>query len=68
MVKESSHARIAKGGPATPSNQPRALYLNELWKALAAEDRRRALTALSQIIAKQLQPPPRVKEVGHESC
>ena len=36
-----------------------ALYLNQLWKALADEDRRRTLTTLSQIVAKQLQPPPR---------
>jgi hypothetical protein len=68
VVKESSHAWIAKGGPATPLIPPRTLHLNELWKALADEDRRRALTALSQIVAKQLQPPPRAKEVGNESC
>jgi hypothetical protein len=42
------------------------LYLNQLWKALADEDRRRTLTTLSQIVAKQLQPPPDAKEVAHE--
>lgn len=56
-----------KGGPkAAPSNPPTALYLNQLWKALTDEDRRRTLTALSQIVAKQLQPPPDAKEVEHE--
>jgi hypothetical protein len=42
------------------------LYLNELWKTLAAEDRRRTLATLSQIVAKQLQPPPLEKEVANE--
>jgi len=66
-VKEYSHARIAKGAPSTaPSKPPAALYLNQLWKALADEDRRRALLALSQIVAKQLRPPPQAKEVAHE--
>jgi hypothetical protein len=42
------------------------LYLNQLWKALTDEDRRRTLATLSQIVAKQLQPPPGAKEVAHE--
>jgi hypothetical protein len=42
------------------------LYLNQLWKALADEDQQRTLTTLSQIVAKQLQPPPEAKEVAHE--
>jgi hypothetical protein len=42
------------------------LYLNQLWTALPEEDRRRTLTALSQIVAKRLQPPPGEKEVEHE--
>jgi len=49
-----------------PSSHPRALYLNQLWKALTDEDRRRTLTTLSQLVAKQLQPPPGAKEVEHE--
>lgn len=65
--KENIHARIAKKGlPTAPSKPPAALYLNQLWKALADEDRRRTLTTLSQIVAKQLQPPPDAKEVEHE--
>jgi hypothetical protein len=43
------------------------LSLKELWKALADEDRRQTLAALSRIIAKQLQPPPQEKEVAHEN-
>jgi hypothetical protein len=43
-----------------------ALYVNQLWKSLAVEDRRRTLTTLSQVVAKQLQPPPDAKEVMHE--
>jgi hypothetical protein len=66
-VKENSHARIAKGGPtAASSNPPAALYLNQLWKALTDEDRRRTLSTLSKIVARQLQPPPGAKEVEHE--
>jgi len=66
-VKENSHARIAKGGPtAVPSNLPAALYLNQLWTALPDEDRRQTLVTLSQIVAKQLQPPPIAKEVEHD--
>jgi hypothetical protein len=42
------------------------LYLNQLWKTLADEDRRRTLATLSQVVAKQLQPPPDAKEVAHE--
>jgi hypothetical protein len=42
------------------------LYLNQLWQALPDEDRRRTLTTLSQIVVKQLQPPPDAKEVEHE--
>jgi hypothetical protein len=42
------------------------LYLNQLWNALADEDRRRTLVTLSQIVAKQLQPSPVAKEVAHE--
>jgi hypothetical protein len=45
---------------------PTALYLKQLWTALPDEDRRRALTTLSQIVAKQLQPLPGLKEVAHE--
>jgi hypothetical protein len=45
---------------------PTELYPNQLWKSLTDEDRRRTLTALSQIVAKQLQPPPVAKEVEHE--
>jgi hypothetical protein len=64
---EDSHARIAKGAlPTAPSKPPAALYLSQLWKALADEDRRRTLVALSQIVAKQLQPPPQTMEVAHE--
>jgi hypothetical protein len=67
VKEENSHARIAKGGPTTtPSNPPAALYLNQLWTALTDEDRRRTLTTLSQLVAKQLQPPPGAKEVEHE--
>lgn len=43
-----------------------ASYVNQLWTALPDEDRRQALTALSQIVAKRLQPPPDNKEVAHE--
>ena len=49
-------------------NPPSALYLNQLWKALPDVDRRQALLTLSQIVAKQLQPPPSAKEVEHEDC
>ena len=48
------------------SKPPVALYLNQLWTALPDEDRRQTLTALSQIVAKRLQPPPRVEEVAYE--
>jgi hypothetical protein len=67
--KENSHARIAKRGPTTAQpNPPSALYLNQLWEALPDVDRRQALLTLSQIVAKQLQPPPSAKEVEHEDC
>lgn len=66
-VKENNHARIAKRGlPTASPNPPPALYLNQLWQALTDEDRRRTLTTLSQIVVKQLQPPPDAKEVEHE--
>jgi hypothetical protein len=65
-VKEDSHARIAKGALTAPQNLRRVLYPNQLWKALTDEDRQRTLTALSQIVAKQLQSPPNAKEVTHE--
>jgi hypothetical protein len=35
--------------------------------ALPDQDRRRALTTLSQIVAKRLQPPPGPEEVTHEN-
>ena len=66
-VKETIHAWIAKrGAPTAPSKPPAALYPNLLWRALTDEERRRTLTTLSQIVAKQLQPPPVAKEVEHE--
>jgi hypothetical protein len=43
------------------------LYLSQLWLALTGEDRRQALVTLSQIVAKQLQPPPDAKEVAHDN-
>jgi hypothetical protein len=43
------------------------LGLNKLWMVLGDQDRRRTLATLSQIIAKQLQPPPQEKEVEHEN-
>jgi hypothetical protein len=58
---------MAKGGSTTAQPNPlSALYLNQLWKALPDVDRRQALLTLSQIITKQLQPPPSKKEVEHE--
>jgi hypothetical protein len=42
------------------------LYLNQLWKALPDADRRQTLLTLSQLVAKQLLPPPSQKEVEHE--
>jgi hypothetical protein len=67
-VKEDPHGRIEKGGspPAPLPTPPAAVYLSLLWTALPVEDRRRTLTALSRIVAKQLQPPPGAKEVAHE--
>jgi hypothetical protein len=66
-VKEENYARIAKKGLRTaPSKLVAALCPIELWKVLADEDRRRTLTTLSQIVAKQLQPPLGTKEVKHE--
>jgi hypothetical protein len=44
------------------------LYLNQLWLALTDEDRCQTLATLSQIVAKQLQPPPHAKEVAHDNC
>jgi hypothetical protein len=44
------------------------LYLSQFWTALPDEDRRQALLTLSQIVAKQLQPPPSEEEVKHEDC
>jgi hypothetical protein len=67
VVKENSHARIAKGGPTTAPIPPTALHLNKLWMVLGDQGRQRMLVTLSQIIAKQLQPPPREKEVEHEN-
>jgi hypothetical protein len=67
VVKENTHARIPKRGlPAAPSKPPAVVYLDQLWKALSDEDRRQTLTTLSQIVAKQLQPPPEAKEVPYE--
>jgi hypothetical protein len=65
-VKEDNHARIAKGALTAPLEVRRALYPKELWKALTDEDRQRTLTALRQIVVKQLQSPPDAKEVTHE--
>jgi hypothetical protein len=67
VVKENRHARIAKGGPTTAADLPAAFCLNKLWMVLGDQERRRMLAALSQIIAKHLQPPPQEKEVGHEN-
>ena len=66
-VKETIYAGIAKkGAPTVLSKPPAVLYPIPLWKALTDEDRRRTLTTLSQIVAKQLQPLPAAKEVEHE--
>jgi len=54
-----------RGLPTAPSKPPAAFYLNQLWQTLTDEQRRRTLTTLSLLVAKQLQPPD-AKEVEHE--
>jgi hypothetical protein len=67
VIKEDFHGRTAKRGllRALPKTSA-VLYLNQLWTALPDEDRRQTLATLSQIVAKQLQPPPSAKEVAYE--
>ena len=50
---------------AGPTPKPSVL-LSHLWPALADEDRRRTLQALSRVVAQQLMSPPTWPEVTHE--
>jgi len=63
-IMEVKHAdRHRRTAPLLP--QPRVL-LKDLWKELSEEARQMSLLTLSQIVARQLVPPPAKKEVENE--
>jgi hypothetical protein len=65
---EESHAvRPGRSLFALPQAATKQLALKRLWEAIPEPNRQRALQALSQLLAQQLQPPP-AKEVRDEDC
>ena len=45
-----------------------AILLKNLWERLPDEARQKSLLTLSQIVARQLVPPPERTEVENEDC
>jgi len=63
---EVKHAKgIRRSPPLLPLQR---VLLKDLWKALPEEARQKSLVTLSQIIARQVAPPPEKKEVENEDC
>ena len=61
---EVKHAEgIRRSAPLLP---PQRLLLKDLWKELPEEARQKSLLTLSQIVARQIVPPPEKKEVENE--
>jgi hypothetical protein len=57
----------AKGIPPTAPLLPQPpVLLQDLWQRLPDEARTKSLLTLSQIVARQLVPPPEQKEVENE--
>ncbi len=61
---EVKHAEGIRSAPLLPQ---RPVLLRDLWKWLPDEARQRSLLTLSQIVARQLVPPPEEKEVDDEN-
>ena len=51
---------------STPFLPQQAILLKNLWERLPDEVRQKSLLTLSQIVARQLVPPPERKEVENE--
>ena len=51
---------------SAPFLQPQRVLLKDLWKELPEEARQKSLLTLSQIVARQIVPPPTKKEVENE--
>ena len=63
---EVKHAEgIRRSAPLLP---PQWLPLKDLWKEFPEEARQKSLLMLSQIVARQIVPPPKKKEVENEDC
>ena len=70
MFKEGNHASIANRGSTTRRGTPPAqkMALTQMWESLPEEARQRTFTALSRIVAQQMQKTSSQKEVTHEDC
>ena len=63
---EVKHANgIRRSAPLLPTHR---VLLKDLWKELPEEARQKSLLTLSQIVARQIVPPPEKKEVENEDC
>ena len=63
-IMEVKHAEgIRRSTPFLPQQ---AILLKDLWERLPDEARQKSLMALSQVVARQLVPPPERKEVENE--
>ena len=63
---EVKHAEGTR--PSAPLLPQQRVLLKDLWKELPEEARQKSLLTLSQIVARQIVPPPEKKEVENEDC
>jgi hypothetical protein len=61
---EVKHANGIQG--SAPLLVQQRVLLTDLWKRLPDEARQKSLVTLSQIVARQLIPPPEKKEVEND--
>ena len=63
---EVKHAEgIRRSAPFLPQQK---ILLKDLWKKFPDEARQKSLLKLSQLVARQLVPPPAKREVENEDC
>jgi len=65
-LKEESHGSRPKRQRPPPRLKRHHVPLNQFWVLLKQHQRDRILATLSRVVAKQLTPPPKDKEVGDE--
>ena len=63
---EVTHAEGIRRSAPLLSHQ--RVLLKDLWNAIPEEARQKSLLTLSQIVARQIVPPPGKKEVENEDC